>query len=157
MTHTHDGSRISGHTLGSDTECAVFSAADLENLRIHPFHGVTSGWGREPRTPQKSSGVRLTLHREWEQRENPGLSGGGGGIRTHETLSGLTVFKTAGVNRFPTPPFSIACSILTYGAFDDNQRRTTSAAMRIVKRCTPRAIGYATAHVRIPRSHALQE
>src|SRR5271155_1044131 len=33
------------------------------------------------------------------------LAGGGGGIRTHETLSGLTVFKTAGVNRFPTPPF----------------------------------------------------
>jgi hypothetical protein len=32
------------------------------------------------------------------------LAGGGGGIRTHETLSGLTVFKTAGVNRFPTPP-----------------------------------------------------
>jgi hypothetical protein len=31
-------------------------------------------------------------------------NGGGGGIRTHETLSGLTVFKTAGVNRFPTPP-----------------------------------------------------
>ena len=33
------------------------------------------------------------------------LAGGGGGIRTHETLSGLTVFKTAGVNRFPTPPY----------------------------------------------------
>jgi hypothetical protein len=33
------------------------------------------------------------------------IDGGGGGIRTHETLSGLTVFKTAGVNRFPTPPF----------------------------------------------------
>ena len=32
------------------------------------------------------------------------MAGGGGGIRTHETLSGLTVFKTAGVNRFPTPP-----------------------------------------------------
>jgi hypothetical protein len=31
-------------------------------------------------------------------------SGGGGGIRTHETLSGLTVFKTAGFNRSPTPP-----------------------------------------------------
>jgi hypothetical protein len=39
-----------------------------------------------------------------EQRDNLRLSGGGGGIRTHETLSGLTVFKTAGVNRFPTPP-----------------------------------------------------
>jgi hypothetical protein len=30
--------------------------------------------------------------------------GGGGGIRTPETLSSLTVFKTAGFNRSPTPP-----------------------------------------------------
>ena len=30
--------------------------------------------------------------------------GGGGGIRTPETLSGLTVFKTAGFNHSPTPP-----------------------------------------------------
>ena len=35
------------------------------------------------------------------------LVGGGGGIRTPETLSGLTVFKTAGFNRSPTPPFLI--------------------------------------------------
>ena len=34
------------------------------------------------------------------------LAGGGGGIRTHETLSGLTVFKTAGFNHSPTPPGS---------------------------------------------------
>src|SRR5262249_32138136 len=32
-----------------------------------------------------------------------GFSGGGGGIRTPETLSSLTVFKTAGFNRSPTP------------------------------------------------------
>jgi hypothetical protein len=32
------------------------------------------------------------------------IDGGGGGIRTPETLSGLTVFKTAGFNRSPTPP-----------------------------------------------------
>ena len=32
-------------------------------------------------------------------------TGGGGGIRTPETLSGLTVFKTAGFNHSPTPPF----------------------------------------------------
>src|SRR6185437_14739998 len=31
-------------------------------------------------------------------------NGGGGGIRTHETLSGLTVFKTAAFNRSATPP-----------------------------------------------------
>jgi uncharacterized protein (DUF779 family) len=36
--------------------------------------------------------------------------GGGGGIRTPETLTGLTVFKTAGFNRSPTPPLlSITC------------------------------------------------
>ena len=43
-------------------------------------------------------------------RENPRLTGGGGGIRTPETLSSLTVFKTAGFNRSPTPPLLI----LTY-------------------------------------------
>ena len=32
------------------------------------------------------------------------LYGGGGGIRTPETLSSLTVFKTAAFNRSPTPP-----------------------------------------------------
>jgi hypothetical protein len=32
------------------------------------------------------------------------MNGGGGGIRTHETLSGLTVFKTAAFNRSATPP-----------------------------------------------------
>ncbi len=31
-------------------------------------------------------------------------SGGGGGIRTPETLAGLTVFKTAAFNRSATPP-----------------------------------------------------
>jgi hypothetical protein len=37
----------------------------------------------------------------------PVVGGGGGGIRTPETLSGLTVFKTAGFNRSPTPPSRI--------------------------------------------------
>ena len=41
------------------------------------------------------------------------FTGGGGGIRTPETLSGLTVFKTAGFNRSPTPPFPS----ITYGRF----------------------------------------
>src|SRR5271170_5256077 len=34
-------------------------------------------------------------------------AGGGGGIRTPETLTGLTVFKTAGLNHSPTPPLAI--------------------------------------------------
>ena len=32
-------------------------------------------------------------------------SGGGGGIRTHETLSRLPVFKTGAFNHSATPPF----------------------------------------------------
>ena len=78
--------------------------------------GEKSGDSRHaPDTPRAKNATRTANHgsqrpniavfdQEWEQRENPGLVGGGGGIRTHETLSGLTVFKTAGVNRFPTPP-----------------------------------------------------
>jgi hypothetical protein len=38
--------------------------------------------------------------------------GGGGGIRTPETLSSLTVFKTAGFNRSPTPPCLILAHLL---------------------------------------------
>ena len=37
-----------------------------------------------------------------------GKQGGGGGIRTHETLSRLTVFKTAPFGRSGTPPFPLS-------------------------------------------------
>ena len=40
-------------------------------------------------------------------RKNPRLTGGGGGIRTPETLSSLTVFKTAAFNHSATPPILI--------------------------------------------------
>ena len=46
----------------------------------------------------------------------PGFSGGGGGIRTPETLSSLTVFKTAGFNRSPTPPLLIVTHPASIGA-----------------------------------------
>ena len=55
------------------------------------------------------AGLRAVARSYWAAttRENHRLDGGGGGIRTPETLSGLTVFKTAGFNRSPTPPFLI--------------------------------------------------
>jgi hypothetical protein len=37
--------------------------------------------------------------------------GGGGGIRTHETLTGLTVFKTAAFSHSATPPVSVSNSL----------------------------------------------
>src|SRR5215467_7508553 len=60
-------------------------------------------------------------------------SGGGGGIRTPETLSSLTVFKTAGFNRSPTPPLLI----LTYSASKqqsrDNWLALDSARLAVIK------------------------
>ena len=59
---------------------------DLEEQTLQPLENPLA---------QRCKGSLRTVQSE---------AGGGGGIRTHETLSGLTVFKTAGVNRFPTPP-----------------------------------------------------
>ena len=56
-------------------------------------------------------GLKVLLSPERSVKDLFGLytlrHGGGGGIRTPETLTGLTVFKTAGFNRSPTPPLSI--------------------------------------------------
>ncbi len=78
----------------------------LQNRETAPYNSRTIS----PSTLETSKNIGLTVN----------FDGGGGGIRTHETLSGLTVFKTAGVNRFPTPPSTIGCSIVTYAAFGDN-------------------------------------
>jgi hypothetical protein len=48
----------------------------------------------------------------------PGLVGGGGGIRTHERLSPLTLFKTGAFNRSATPPCSyLGASITLAGGY----------------------------------------
>ena len=48
-----------------------------------------------------------------EQRGFIGLIGGGGGIRTHETLTGLTVFKTVAIDHSATPPGLSGLDILS--------------------------------------------
>src|SRR5713226_530903 len=48
-------------------------------------------------------------------------AGGGGGIRTPETLSSLTVFKTAGFNRSPTPPIVIITGNSTYRGYGGDE------------------------------------
>ena len=62
-------------------------------------------WTKDPvvllETKGYATGTRNDGTCETKRKQNT-KNGGGGGIRTHETLSGLTVFKTAGVNRFPT-------------------------------------------------------
>jgi hypothetical protein len=54
------------------------------------------------------------------EREKNRRNGGGGGIRTPGTLSGPTVFKTAGFNRSPTPPFLIVAYSSFYRRICDN-------------------------------------
>ena len=48
------------------------------------------------------------------------LAGGGGGIRTPETLSSLTVFKTGAFNHSATPPFLILAYSASYACICDN-------------------------------------
>lgn len=45
-------------------------------------------------------------------RDNPARLGGGGEIRTHDTLSDMTVFKTVAFNRSATPPRNAVITIL---------------------------------------------
>src|SRR5713226_4559433 len=55
------------------------------------------------------------------------FTGGGGGIRTPETLSSLTVFKTAGFNRSPTPPPPIlTCPSPDFPRLCANQRSSAT-------------------------------
>ena len=94
---------------------------------------------------------------KWERSEFPRRRGGGGGIRTHETLSGLTVFKTAGVNHFPTPPFFFTtCYILTYAAFADNQCPAANVVMFTDARVGAAGLPASTA-VRFRHSFARRE
>jgi hypothetical protein len=59
-----------------------------------------NGRGARPKSVTYVSGTICHLC----LRAGPRLRGGGGGIRTPETLSGLTVFKTAAFNHSATPP-----------------------------------------------------
>ena len=78
-----------------------------------PGGGVTRDirlrW-RNPNVPRAVVGITMfmvaTLRRAWARQRKPidawGI--GGGGIRTPETLSRLTVFKTVAFSRSATPP-----------------------------------------------------
>lgn len=70
---------------------------------VYDLEGKTLAAFKQPFWPQGVKSVFETLGKE-SLRTVPEFNGGGGGIRTPETLSSLTVFKTAGFNRSPTPP-----------------------------------------------------
>jgi len=67
---------------------------------------IANGYHHPERAVYKSR-TKSTRRRKPSQKpyKTGYFDGGGGGIRTHETLSGLTVFKTAAFNRSATPPF----------------------------------------------------
>ena len=67
------------------------------------FTGITeiwSGTGREICQFRLVGGLALSSKGDHFRYE----FGGGGGIRTHERLAPLTVFKTVAFNRSATPP-----------------------------------------------------
>ena len=69
------------------------------------------------RTPSRRSGIAKTISGFCSpelRSSNPAKpDGGGSGIRTHETLAGLTVFKTVAIDHSAIPP----CDILHRKAF----------------------------------------
>src|SRR5712692_8255156 len=109
-------------------EDILLLAAILEGKRRHRF------------PPTYSFGVTITENnRRDRSAESPRPHGhyltvlvaspwacGVGGIRTPETLSSLTVFKTAGFNRSPTPPLLI----LTYKATSRGTCDNSTTAQR---------------------------
>src|SRR5260370_8823989 len=74
-------------------------------------------------------------------------AGGGGGIRTPETLSGLTVFKTAGFNRSPTPPFLILTHSMGYRAICDNFGFECSILVHTVTKLSQAFLSFSTAAI----------
>jgi hypothetical protein len=58
--------------------------------------------------------MRVISRRFPENREHRALAGGGGGIRTHERLAPLPIFKTGAFNRSATPPSSIFRALIEF-------------------------------------------
>ncbi len=63
--------------------------------------GIRARWRRAPQA--RGAACLKTTHSAHARR---GAHGGGRGIRTPDTLSGTTVFKTAAINRSAIPPQS---------------------------------------------------
>jgi hypothetical protein len=64
------------------------------------------------------------------ERENRGLVGGGGGIRTHEGLSSLPVFKTGAFNHSATPPILAILYLTQNRALSEGSRPATGRQWR---------------------------
>src|SRR6266545_4759290 len=86
------------------------SPADASAVQTRPvigFFQASLPWGRNGAHP-----YQRTIRRRYDTYSQTGcglstafdLSGGGGGIRTHEGLATPAVFKTAAFNRSATPP-----------------------------------------------------
>jgi hypothetical protein len=60
-----------------------------------------------------------------------GLVGGGGGIRTHEGLSSLPVFKTGAFNHSATPPLPYKSSTYRFRNFDTTLFLSNFCPLRI--------------------------
>jgi hypothetical protein len=76
---------------------------------------------------KKCANMRIIFRVFCGERRNRGLLGGGGGIRTHEGLSSLPVFKTGAFNHSATPPEIMDLS-------DSRRRCDCSALVQPLKR-----------------------
>src|SRR5277367_972767 len=88
--------------IGLAIACSPFCIEYMIHNLIHNIRAdCGEGWrtGKEERYPRQCLWIRgFLVYGEARRRTANGATGGRGGIRTHETLAGLPVFKTGAFN-----------------------------------------------------------
>jgi hypothetical protein len=102
---------------------------DAASEKFDPIATLSSYW-RESHQPAwryiaaLSAGKARFESNVTRRIESKRLAGGGGGIRTPETLAGLTVFKTGAFNHSATPPLVIVAHAGILGLISDRALRS---------------------------------
>jgi hypothetical protein len=92
---------------------AVWMCAEVwREFRRHGPRTSSGDWSASVEIRWEMFG-RKTLRRE-RGTVGPRLAGGGGGIRTHERLAPLPIFKTGAFNRSATPPSLVFQALIAF-------------------------------------------
>src|SRR5260221_12709703 len=102
---------------GANKERLASGVDDLFVVGVCELRGPLGNQSQEKKGQLQESELGHDFSAECRQNYlKPKLSGGEGGIRTHDTLSGMPVFKTGAINHSATSPsitVLLQCTILT--------------------------------------------
>ena len=115
-----------------------------EREGFEPSRQLITVYSLSRRAPSAYSAIS-PYHRSVSQTLSS-IFGGGGGIRTHGTRKGSTVFKTASLNRSDTPPWK-GCYTLQFNANESIAQAPNVVNQAIDAHLLPFYYFYAT-HIR---------